>query len=113
MVIDTTVQEKNVTYPTDTKLYRKIIVRCWKLADKEQIQLRPRTANQNKNKGRSSFFIKREPFGRRADLYSSGRSSTRAHPAMCSSLPTTGIHRIDVRRSSARDLPYRIEVINR
>jgi len=42
VVIDTTVQEKNVTYPTDTKLYRKVIVRGWKLADKEQIQLRRR-----------------------------------------------------------------------
>ena len=42
VVIDSTVQEKNVTYPTDTKLYRKVIVRCWKLADKEQIQLRRR-----------------------------------------------------------------------
>ena len=31
VVIDSTVQEKNVTYPTDTKLYRKVIVRCWKL----------------------------------------------------------------------------------
>lgn len=35
-------QEKNVTYPTDTKLYRKVIVRCWKLADRQQIQLRRR-----------------------------------------------------------------------
>jgi transposase, IS5 family len=42
VVIDTTVQEKNVTHPTDTKLYRKVISRCWKLADKEQIQLRRR-----------------------------------------------------------------------
>jgi IS5 family transposase len=42
VVIDTTVQEKNVTQPTDTKLYRKVITRCWKLADKEQIQLRRR-----------------------------------------------------------------------
>lgn len=42
VVIDSTVQEKNVTYPTDTKLYRKVIVRCWKLADREQIQLRRR-----------------------------------------------------------------------
>ena len=42
VVIDSTVQEKNVTYPTDTKLYRKVIMRCWKLADKEQIQLRRR-----------------------------------------------------------------------
>jgi len=30
---------------------------------------------KSKNKGRSSFFIKREPFGQRADLYSSERSN--------------------------------------
>ena len=38
--IDTTVQEKNITFPTDAKLYRKIISRCLKLAKKENIQLR-------------------------------------------------------------------------
>lgn len=27
---DTTVQEKNITYPTDDKLYKKIIVKCQK-----------------------------------------------------------------------------------
>jgi|HubBroStandDraft_1064217.scaffolds.fasta_scaffold118933_2 IS5 family transposase len=42
VMIDTTVQEKNVTYPTDTKLYRKVIVRCWKLADRQDIRLRRR-----------------------------------------------------------------------
>ena len=34
VVVDSTVQEKNVTYPVDTKQYRKIIMRCWKLSDK-------------------------------------------------------------------------------
>lgn len=38
--VDTTVQEKNITYPTDDKLYKKIIVKCWKIADKEGIDLR-------------------------------------------------------------------------
>lgn len=38
--LDTTVQEKNITYPTDDKLYKKIIKRCWKIADKEAIDLR-------------------------------------------------------------------------
>jgi glucokinase len=33
------VQEKNITYPTDTKQYRKIIARCWKLADRQGIRL--------------------------------------------------------------------------
>lgn len=42
VVIDSTVQEKNVTYPTDTKLYRKIVTRCWKLADANTIKLRRR-----------------------------------------------------------------------
>jgi transposase, IS5 family len=38
--IDTTVQEKNITFPTDDKLHRKVIERCWKLADEHQISLR-------------------------------------------------------------------------
>jgi transposase, IS5 family len=38
--LDTTVQEKNITYPTDDKLYKKIIKRCWKIADEELIDLR-------------------------------------------------------------------------
>jgi IS5 family transposase len=42
VVVDSTVQEKNVTYPLDTKQYRKIIIRCWKLADKSGVRLRRR-----------------------------------------------------------------------
>jgi IS5 family transposase len=38
--VDTTVQEKNITYPTDDKLYKKIIKKCWKVADNEGIDLR-------------------------------------------------------------------------
>ena len=37
---DTTVQEKNITYPTDDKLYKKIIHKCQDIADKEAIALR-------------------------------------------------------------------------
>jgi IS5 family transposase len=40
VVIDTTVQEKNITFPTDTKLRVKAIKRCWCLADTEDIHLR-------------------------------------------------------------------------
>lgn len=39
---DTTVQEKNITYPTDNKLHRKIIKKCIALADKEGLALRQR-----------------------------------------------------------------------
>ena len=38
--VDTTVQEKNIIYPTDDKLYKKIIKKCWIIADKEGIDLR-------------------------------------------------------------------------
>lgn len=37
---DTTVQEKNITYPTDDKLYKKIISKCRAIAQKETIELR-------------------------------------------------------------------------
>ena len=63
---DTTVQEKNITYPTDNKLHRKIINKCIAIADKEDIELRQsytrtlkkllmeqRFRNHPKNKGRS------------------------------------------------------------
>ena len=38
--VDTTVQEKNITYPTDDKLYKKIIKKCWIIASNESIDLR-------------------------------------------------------------------------
>lgn len=42
VVVDTTVQEKNITPPTDTKLAHKIIRRCWKVADGHGVKLRRR-----------------------------------------------------------------------
>ena len=42
VIVDSTVQEKNVSYPLDTKQYRKIIIRCWKLADRSAVRLRRR-----------------------------------------------------------------------
>ena len=40
VVIDTTVQEKNITYPTDVKLHKKIIDKCVKIALEEDVELR-------------------------------------------------------------------------
>ncbi len=37
---DTTVQEKNITYPTDSKLHKKIINKCRKIAGKQGLELR-------------------------------------------------------------------------
>jgi IS5 family transposase len=38
--IDTTVQEKNITYPTDSKLHKKIADTCVKISRKESLTLR-------------------------------------------------------------------------
>jgi IS5 family transposase len=40
VLVDTTVQEKNITFPTDTKLYKRVIEHCVGIADKEGILLR-------------------------------------------------------------------------
>jgi len=40
VVIDTTVQDKNITYPTDVKLHKKIIDKCVKIAISENVLLR-------------------------------------------------------------------------
>jgi Transposase domain (DUF772). len=40
VVVDTTVQEKDITFPTDTKLRIKAIERCWKIAEEEDLVLR-------------------------------------------------------------------------
>jgi len=40
VVVDTTVQEKNITFPTDSKLRMKVIFNCLKIAEKSQIPLR-------------------------------------------------------------------------
>jgi len=37
---DTTVQEKNITYPTDNKLHRKIIKKCIAIAERQDLELR-------------------------------------------------------------------------
>ncbi len=40
VIADTTVQEKNITYPTDSKLHCKIIDKCLKQAEESEIELR-------------------------------------------------------------------------
>lgn len=40
VMIDSAVQEKNITFPTDAKLYRKIIERLLKVSEREHIELR-------------------------------------------------------------------------
>jgi IS5 family transposase len=40
VLVDTTIQEKNITFPTDAKPHKKIIEGCWKIVEKEGIDLR-------------------------------------------------------------------------
>jgi IS5 family transposase len=40
--VDTTVQEKNVPFPTDDKLYKKIIKECWAISENEDFSVRQR-----------------------------------------------------------------------
>jgi IS5 family transposase len=40
IVGDTTVQEKNITFPTDSKLQIKIVEKCWKIIEDESLEIR-------------------------------------------------------------------------
>jgi transposase, IS5 family len=48
VIADTTVQEKNITFPTDVKLYKRIIEYCWRIADEEDLTLRQRYSRKVK-----------------------------------------------------------------
>ncbi len=47
--VDTTVQEKRITYPTDAKLHKKIVDSCISIAKKEGIKLRRSYVRTTKN----------------------------------------------------------------
>ena len=47
--VDSTVQEKNITFPTDTKLHKKVIDKCLKIAKKENLTLRQTYTRTVKN----------------------------------------------------------------
>ena len=67
--IDTTVQEKNITYPTDAKLYKKIIDKCVKQAAEQGVKLRrsyKRTAKSLKRQTYNSQHPRRKKTARKA-----------------------------------------------
>ena len=53
--IDTTVQEKNITYPTDAKLHKRIIDKCVGIAKKEGLPLRRSYVRTAKNLVRATY----------------------------------------------------------
>lgn len=69
VLIDTTVEQKNITFPTDTKLAVKIIEKCLSIAKKEGIQLRQtykRTLKAELIRCRFAHHPKRKKDGRKA-----------------------------------------------
>jgi IS5 family transposase len=54
--VNTTVQEKNITFPTDTKLHKKIIPKCKIIAEKEGIGLRQSYNRTLKKLGQQQRF---------------------------------------------------------
>lgn len=69
VIPDTTVQEKNITFPTDTKLHIKIIDHCKKLSKDNQIKLRQSYVRKLKHLRWMSRYLKvpkRAKEGRRA-----------------------------------------------
>ena len=63
--VDNTVQEKNITYTTDDKLYKKIIKKCWAIADKEAFDLRQSYTRVVKQLGNLQRF-KKTKYGAKA-----------------------------------------------
>ncbi len=53
--IETTVQEKNITYPTDAKLHKRIIEKCVAILKKEQLPLRRSYSRTAKNLVRATY----------------------------------------------------------
>ena len=54
--IDTTVQEKNITFPTDAKLAKKVIDNCTKIAEKEGVKQRQTYKRVAKQHLRDAYF---------------------------------------------------------
>lgn len=54
--IDTTVQEKNITFPTDAKLHKRIILKCQQIADSEGLPVRQTYTHTLKKLGREQRF---------------------------------------------------------
>ena len=53
--VDTTVQEKNISYPTDAKLHKKIVDKCVAIAKQEGIKLRRSYVRTTKNLVRDTY----------------------------------------------------------
>lgn len=70
VIADTTAQEKNITYPTDAKLYMKIIEKCREMAGQHDVKLRQsyvRVVKNQKQDLRFGHHPKRKKKARKAN----------------------------------------------
>lgn len=68
VILDTTVQLKNITFPTDTKLHLKVIWRCIRIAKDENIQLRRSYKTELKQLIRDARFDKSKDGSEKAKI---------------------------------------------
>lgn len=73
--IDTTVQEKNITFPTDLKLAVKIIAKCRRIAEKEGVELR-QSYKRTVKKHQLNQRFKNHPKNRKKALSSARKIKT-------------------------------------
>jgi hypothetical protein len=92
VIADTTVQEKNITFPTDAKLHRKIIGKCRDIAESGSIPLRQTHTHTRAGSGPSASKIS-PTRGATAATPNAGRrrakrtSASRPSPAPAADLP--------------------------
>lgn len=70
VIVDTTVQEKNITFPTDDKLHKKVISKCISISEKEGLELRQsykRTIKKLSYQQRFRHSKKQQKIARKAD----------------------------------------------
>lgn len=65
VAVNTMVQEKDISHPTDVKLACKIIGCCWKLSDENEVKLHRRYVKEVKRYLTAQWF-RRKPVQRRA-----------------------------------------------
>lgn len=80
--IDTTVQEKNITFPTDAKLAKKVIDNCIRIAQKEGVKQRQTYKRVAKQDLRDPYFG-HQPKRRKKAAMARKKSRTIGHRVVC------------------------------
>lgn len=96
--IDSTVQEKNITYPTDAKLHKKIIQRCGAIAQAEKLTVRQSYSRTLKALAREQRF-RNHPKNRKRAIKADKKVKTiagRLVRELERNLPEASVHRAEL-----------------